>query len=292
MRLPFLGQLQISTEDYIDAQTWVKTFGKLPLLKWVCVRDHAPHSFLEALVYKTKAAGKSKTAYHNVSFPKLRYIHLECTNFNDTYLDFIFYKLLDCLMERCERNAEVQALRLNDCYYLTSDDVETLKEIVVDVIWDGIVMEPLMTTMTFQVPRRAHWSQQLIHRRPAQFGLPAQMSTSLPILFHPQKTLSLPQRQQEAFSPLILFRRLAQEHQYLLQQPFFCLIHPPLTTILKVMVMVLNLRTHLMLQLLMPYPVVVRTIYQCEDLQWFLNPDGPFTDADFDWVPDEWFSGL
>ena len=44
-------------------------------------------------------------------------------------------------MERCERNAEVQALRLNDCYYLTSDDVETLKEIVVDVIWDGIVQD-------------------------------------------------------------------------------------------------------------------------------------------------------
>ena len=52
----------------------------------------------------------------------------------DTSVDM----LLDCLMERCERNAEVQTLRLDDCSYLSSDDVKRLEEIVVDVIWDGI----------------------------------------------------------------------------------------------------------------------------------------------------------
>jgi hypothetical protein len=142
MRLPFLTQLQISTEDYIDSQTLAKTFGKLPLLKWVCVRDYDPHLFLEALVYKTKAAEKSKAAYRDVSFPKLRYIHLECTDFFGTGPSSISVDmLLDYLMERCERNAEVRVLRLDDCYYFSSDDVERLKEIVVDVIWDGIVQE-------------------------------------------------------------------------------------------------------------------------------------------------------
>ena len=58
-------------------------------------------SFFEALVYKTKAAEKSKTAYRNVSFPKLRYIHLKGTDFfwassNATTVDM----LLDYLMER------------------------------------------------------------------------------------------------------------------------------------------------------------------------------------------------
>jgi hypothetical protein len=149
MSLPFLTQLQISTLDYIDSQTWVKTFGKLPLLEEVSVRSYAPqpesyatHSFLEALVYKTKAAEKSKTAYRNVPFPKLRYIHLEGTDFFPTSLrptnSISVDMLLDCLMERCERNAEVQVLRLDCCYYISSDDVERLKEIVVDVIWDGI----------------------------------------------------------------------------------------------------------------------------------------------------------
>ena len=43
-------------------------------------------------------------------------------------------------MERCERNAEVQVLRMDDCSYVTSDVVERLKEVVVDVTcqWDGL----------------------------------------------------------------------------------------------------------------------------------------------------------
>ena len=83
-------------------------------------------SFLEALVYKTKAADKSKIAYRNVSFPKLRCIHLEGIDFESVDM------LLDCLMERCERNAEVQVLGLEDCD-IFHDEVERLKDIVVDV---------------------------------------------------------------------------------------------------------------------------------------------------------------
>jgi hypothetical protein len=89
MNLPFLTQLQITTEDRIDSHTWVKTFG--------CVQGYAPHYFLEALVYKTKAAEKSKIAYRNVSFPKLRYIHLESTDFFELFVSVDM--LLDCLME-------------------------------------------------------------------------------------------------------------------------------------------------------------------------------------------------
>jgi hypothetical protein len=139
MSLSFLTQLEISTSDEIDSQTWVKTFGKLPLLERVCLQDFEPYPFFEALAYKTKAAEKSETAYRDVSFPKLRYIHLVGTGFqfiakrSSTLLD----TLLDFLMERYERNAEVQVLRLEDCCYISSDLVERLKEVVVDVIWDG-----------------------------------------------------------------------------------------------------------------------------------------------------------
>ena len=104
-----LTQLQISTLDYIDSQTWVKTFGKLPLLERVCVPSSAPESFLEVLVYKTKAAGNSKTAYRNVFFPKLRYIHLKGTDFFATSpMTTLVDMLLDYPMERCGRNPEVQ----------------------------------------------------------------------------------------------------------------------------------------------------------------------------------------
>ena len=54
MSLAFLTQLQISTLDCIDSMTWIKTFGKLPLLERVCMQgSYTPYSFLEALVYKT-----------------------------------------------------------------------------------------------------------------------------------------------------------------------------------------------------------------------------------------------
>ena len=132
MNLHFLTQLRISTKNYIDDQTWVNTFGKLPLLERVYVESYATWWFFDALVYK---ADKSKTAYCNVSFPKLRYIHLNGTDFATT---ISVNKLLYCLMERYERNAEVQVLRLDDCYNISFDDVARLREVVVDVIWDGL----------------------------------------------------------------------------------------------------------------------------------------------------------
>jgi len=46
--------------------------------------------------------------------------------------------LMDILMERYERNAGIQALQLEDCHNILEDDVESLREIVVDVDWDGI----------------------------------------------------------------------------------------------------------------------------------------------------------
>jgi hypothetical protein len=139
MSLPFLTNLVITTDVCFDSWTWAKTFGKLPLLECVGVQGKNPHSFLKALIYKTKAATgkKSKEAYRKVSFPKLRYIRLVGTDFwgEDITVDV----LLDYLMERCERNAAIHELHLNDCYYLETRDVERFREVVVDVIWDGEV---------------------------------------------------------------------------------------------------------------------------------------------------------
>ena len=142
MSLSFLTHLQISTSylNLIDSQTWIKTFGKLPLLERVCVQRSASvlPPLLEALVYKTREIEESEAAYHNVSFPKLRHIHLVDIQFKFVMAD----ALLDCLMERYERNAGVEVLRLDDCYDISSDMVERLKEVVDDVIWDGIEHYP------------------------------------------------------------------------------------------------------------------------------------------------------
>jgi hypothetical protein len=136
MNLSALTQLQISTLNLIDSKTWLTTFGKLSLLEQVHVQSSTTQSFLNALMYKTKAADKSKTAYCDVSFPKLRYIHLDDTDFKGIE-SISVDMLMDCLMERYERNAEVQVLRLDDCWNISDEDVQRLEEIVVDVIWDG-----------------------------------------------------------------------------------------------------------------------------------------------------------
>jgi len=130
MNLHFLTQLRITAKNVIDPWTWTKTFGMLPLLERVYVQENAIYSLFAALLYK---ADTSKTAYFNVSFPKLRYIHV-----NDADFALRVDRLLDWLMERYERNAEVQVLRLVDCYNISASDIERLKEVVVDVIWDGV----------------------------------------------------------------------------------------------------------------------------------------------------------
>ena len=135
MSLSFLTQLQLSSLSCIDSETWVETFGKLPLLERVYMKSSRSLSFLQAMVYK---ADKSKTAFCNVSFPKLRYLHLEGTYFDGFDGTSSVENLLDYLKERREGKAEVQVLLLDDCYYISSGDVERLKEIVVDVIWDGV----------------------------------------------------------------------------------------------------------------------------------------------------------
>ena len=117
-KLPFpsLTKLRISIMD-IDSETLVKTFGKLPLLKWACVPSSSRSSF-EALVY-------------NVSFPNLQRIDLS-PHWHSSAESISVDMLLDCLMERCERNAEIQMLCLVICFF---NDIKRLKEIVVNVAY-------------------------------------------------------------------------------------------------------------------------------------------------------------
>jgi hypothetical protein len=154
MNFSVLTQLQlVSTAECIDSKTWLETFGKLPRLERVHVKSIRAQPFFDALVYKTKAANKSKTSYRNVSFPKLRYIHLDGTHFAETNMEPRYNSrsnvkesmvsldlLIDCLMERYERNAEIYELHLDDCYNIQEEDVEKLEEIVVDVFWDGMAL--------------------------------------------------------------------------------------------------------------------------------------------------------
>ncbi|KAF8809486.1 hypothetical protein BYT27DRAFT_7187793 [Phlegmacium glaucopus] len=139
MNLRALTQLELSTSNYIDSKTWLKTFAKLSRLERVHVKGNTADSFISALVHKSGAAKTSIAAYRTVSLPKLRYICMDGTDFDETSLGSIsIEKLMNCLMERYERNAEVQGLCLDDCYNITDIEVKALREIVVHVDWDGV----------------------------------------------------------------------------------------------------------------------------------------------------------
>ncbi|KAF8810888.1 hypothetical protein BYT27DRAFT_7134588 [Phlegmacium glaucopus] len=136
MDLRALTQLGLVTWDYIDVKTWLTTFARLSLLERVRVTGIAARSFIKALVHKSKGANTSIAAYHTVSFPGLRYICMDDIDFGET---LSVDKLMDCLMERYERNAEVQELCLVDCDNIRAIEVERLREIVVHVHCDNVV---------------------------------------------------------------------------------------------------------------------------------------------------------
>lgn len=114
------------------------------------------------------------------------------------------------LMERCERNAEVRVLLLGDCYYISPGDVKKLLSMLSGMGYSKnsrtkteimIIMEiPLITIMIIMTPLQVlrsqfiNQSRQSRCRHPAQFGLPTQMSASLPILLlHPLQRTPLHQ---------------------------------------------------------------------------------------------------
>ncbi|KAF8803469.1 hypothetical protein BYT27DRAFT_7195760 [Phlegmacium glaucopus] len=139
MNLRALTQLELSTSYHIDPTTLLKTFARLSLLERVRVTGRAAHSFISALVHKSEATNTSIAAYRTVSFPGLRYICMDGTDFSDTRRGGISVdKLVDCLMERYERKAEVRELCLDNCYYVRAIEVERLREIVIHVDWDEV----------------------------------------------------------------------------------------------------------------------------------------------------------
>lgn len=146
--LMHLNYLRLSHLDHITSSTWSDIFGTLSKLHTLHVTANSPLSLIDALcgvpevdIQKTITSPilrKRKATMPTINFPHLRTLVLEAANFNDVREGMSFSKLRDCLMMRCEYKAGVHELRLADCSYLLDDDIGLLKEIVVDVVWDGM----------------------------------------------------------------------------------------------------------------------------------------------------------
>lgn len=154
LALSHLRYLHLSHLDHVSPSAWADTFGNLSKLHTLHVIANSPHSVIDALcevpTADTPKSSRSqrantipilrrrKSMVPAVIFPHLRTLILEAVNFNDEREGMSFDTLRDCLMKRCEHKAELHELRLQDCSYLLDEDIDLLKEIVVDVGWDGM----------------------------------------------------------------------------------------------------------------------------------------------------------
>ena len=122
--------------DACNETTLLECFGNLQQLGSVTLHGCVTRSFLQMLIVK-KGKGRDRKSYYKVTCPALRSLKIMRATLSPDHEDgFSFEELEDCLMERCHRNAELRKLILSGCVDLFEEDVDLLREVVVDVDWD------------------------------------------------------------------------------------------------------------------------------------------------------------
>ena len=132
-----LVTLVLNIDVTVEQNFLVATFGNLPQLRNVSITGTGTNNFLLALLHKPDNYNTCASAYYSTSFPALRSIAFSGVIFTPDTASH----LEDCLMERWERNAEIRKLIFSDCSSLYTYDVQRLREIVVNVDWDGLEHE-------------------------------------------------------------------------------------------------------------------------------------------------------
>ena len=106
----------------------VDTFGHLPNLERIYVEETFRGPFIDALIHKPDDYNSSPAAWSYVAFPQLQKLELSGRRIEGEEIR----ALQDCLIERCERNAPIQALTIQPGVDVAKEDVALLREIVVD----------------------------------------------------------------------------------------------------------------------------------------------------------------
>ncbi|KIK01168.1 hypothetical protein K443DRAFT_7101 [Laccaria amethystina LaAM-08-1] len=155
LSLDQLASLDVLKASEITEQTLLRTFGELAHLRYIRAPALALHTLLSAMTagpgtatstnVSANLSTRKRSHYREemppaVYFPSLLHLTIKDTDFDSAYNgEYAEVKdLKDCLMERYERKAEVRELTLSRCHRLTTEHVDELTEIVVDVIWDGL----------------------------------------------------------------------------------------------------------------------------------------------------------
>ena len=100
-----------------------------------------------------KGKGRDRKSYYKVTCPALQSFKILDVIFSPDHEDgFSFEELEDCLVERYNRNAaanaELRKLILSGCVNLFKEDVDLLREVVVDIDWKGHTLQRMPRTRT------------------------------------------------------------------------------------------------------------------------------------------------
>ncbi|KAI0924525.1 hypothetical protein AcW2_005394 [Taiwanofungus camphoratus] len=113
-----------------------RVFSRTATVHTLRVRGGSFEELLQALI----------TERGDVLLPELRTLELDDVNFESVHysLDIwdAFTDWQDCLMLRAERKVEITKMVLSRCLYVHARCVARLKELVADVVWDGMECYP------------------------------------------------------------------------------------------------------------------------------------------------------
>ena len=134
-----VAKLSCDSTTNFSPQAIVDVFGGLLGLWSIKSSAGAALPILHAMTM-TPSPGSETGPSPPIAFPALRTIALANVTFqqDDDPPDAVDVDYMQQqLIERYERGFEVHELRLYDCFRLSAEDVKVLREIVVDVTWDG-----------------------------------------------------------------------------------------------------------------------------------------------------------
>ncbi|KAF5357585.1 hypothetical protein D9758_007479 [Tetrapyrgos nigripes] len=141
VRLLTLEGLQRSWSSY---QIWEKPASSLDSVRTLHVRGSCVRGILEWLTLTTPYPSQiddSACADRFTFLPLLRSLHLSLVNFDldndNTYTTL--EKLKGVLTMRSERQCKIEEVKLEKCFRLSNEHVESLREICADVRWDEVV---------------------------------------------------------------------------------------------------------------------------------------------------------
>jgi hypothetical protein len=142
--LPLTQLRVLIIEDIVmQDKSWAEAFGGLAKLHTIRVRGRPLQELVRALDVTHAGARQCNKVKGfpsgDVLFPRLHKLVMDETKFRISFGDGTLDDLMDMLMGRSERRVEVRELHLSNCVRLYEPDVELLKELVVDVFWDGVI---------------------------------------------------------------------------------------------------------------------------------------------------------